>query len=141
MKRILQLVMGASLMLGNTGLSAHAQDSSKLLLPPPTFNGNQVVQDRSAATNQAAAQLPGAVDEPRVPDTSKDDPSFKEALKLIAPMSPEQIEEYNLQLDARDRARGKEPVSIDSGTRSVRLSMRPGERPPVIKVSLAGSAP
>lgn len=135
MKRILQLVMGASLVLGNVGMSAHAQDGSNLLLPPPTFNGNQINQTRGAQPTQAAAQLPGAAEEPKVPETSKDDPGFQEALKMIAPMSPEQIEEYNRQLDARDRARGKEIESINSGTRSVRLSMRPGERPPVIKVS------
>lgn len=135
MKRILQLMMGVSLAFGYADTIARAQDGSNLLLPPPTFSGNQITQTPSSTPARATAQLPGAVDEPKVSDTSKDDPGFKEALKMIAPMSPEQIEEYNRQLDARDRARGKDVDTINSSTRSIRLSMKPGEMPPVIKVS------
>jgi intracellular multiplication protein IcmK len=128
-------MMGASLVLGNVGTIAHAQDASNLLLPPPTFSGNQIAPQTAATPLQATVQVPGAVEEPKVPDTSKDDVGFREALKIIAPMSPEQIEHYNRELDARDRARGKEVESVNSSTRSIRLSMKPGEMPPVIKVS------
>lgn len=133
MKRICKLVMGASLVFGTVGSAVHAQEGSNLLLPPPK------VAPQTAAPVAASAmqpqQVPGITpDEPEVPTTSKDDKSFQDALRVIAPMSPEQIEEYNRQLDLNDRARGKEPNPVDSGTRSIRLSMKPGEVPPVIRV-------
>lgn len=134
MKSILKLMIGAGLVLSNVNTSAFAQDGSNLLLPPPSYTPAQVQQNQLAAG--AVAQIaPPADEKPAVAETSKDDPGFQEALKLLAPMSPEQIEEYRRALDARDRAQGREIAPINSSTRSIRMSMKPGEMPPVIKTA------
>jgi intracellular multiplication protein IcmK len=118
------------LMTGTSGF-ALAQDA-QLLLPPPSYQGGQPVQ----APTGAIGQLPQAQEKPKPAQGSVEDEQFQEALKVIAPMTPTQIKEVRKVLDANDKAQS-EPLgqALQPTTRSVVLSMRPGELPPVIRVA------
>ncbi len=122
--------LSAFLLAGTSGL-AFSQDA-QLLLPPPSYNQAQQAQ---AAPAGAVGQIAPTEEKKKAPPGSVEDEQFQEALKSIAPMSPQQIEEMRRQLDARDRAQGVPLSPVQPTTRSVMLSMRPGEMPPVVRVA------
>lgn len=123
--------LSALLVTGTSGL-AFAQEDPELLLPPVSYSNQN--QQAGQVPAGAVGQLPQA-EEKKVPPGSIEDKQFQDALKAIAPMSPQQIEEMRRQLDARDRAQGVPINPVQPTTRSVMLSMRPGELPPVVRVS------
>jgi intracellular multiplication protein IcmK len=121
--------LSAFLLTGTSGF-AFSQDA-QLLLPPPSYNQGQ----QAVAPMGAVGQIAPFQEKPKAPQGSVEDEQFQEALKSLAPMSPTQIEEMRRQLDARDRAQGVPLSPVQPMTRSVNLSMRPGEMPPVIRVA------
>lgn len=96
-----------------------AQDSSALLVPPASY--------------PAGANPSGGV-QPMAPAATPADPdaAFKEALKQIVPLTDEQVLRLRRELDKIDQAQGKPLTSMQSSTRSVRISLKSGERPSVI---------
>lgn len=95
-----------------------AQDSNALLVPPVGY---------PAGVNSNGIQ-------PMAPAAAAADPdaAFKEALKQIVPLSDEQVLRLRRELDKIDQAQGKPLTSMQSSTRSVRISLKSGERPSVI---------
>lgn len=106
--------------------TAAAQDGSQLLLPPATYG--------KPAPVPAAAQQSPAIGTP-VSDAELQDEAFQDALKSIAPLTPEQIEIMRRKLDGVDRAQGKPLNPGAPVTRSIAISLKSGERPATIKVS------
>lgn len=114
--------------------TSFAQDKSNLLLPPATYPpaktsttppaGGQTAN--TAATAPAASQ--GSEQEIR-------DKTFEQALKTIYPLTPDQEVKARQQGDKIDKARGEPLVPVKPVTRSVRVSLRSGDAPPVIKVA------
>lgn len=110
----------AALALASAAFPAHssAQDSSALLVPPAAYPAGA-----NPSGIQPMAPAPAAVD----PDAA-----FKEALKQIVPLTDEQVLRLRKELDKIDQAQGKPLTSMQSATRSVRISLKSGERPSVI---------
>lgn len=125
MNRSLKAIAAALAMSGVHTAAVHAQPAD-LLLPPATYGPESVrvtpVQDSPAIGTP-------------IPDVDPSDEAFQEALKGIAPLTPEQIEEARRRLDAVERAQGKPLTPVVPVTRSVAVSLKSGERPPTIKVS------
>jgi intracellular multiplication protein IcmK len=120
-------------LLSGTCSSVFAQEGSNLLLPPPTYKaseGNNIAPQQV----QMGGTAPDASQKKDVPQGSTEDPSFKAALHSISPLSPDQIGKTRTTLDAADRAQNAPLSPIQPVTRSIRLSMKPGEMPPTIKV-------
>lgn len=107
--------------------SSYAQDASGLLLPPATYSNGQ---GQSSAAPLSAPAGQGADQ-----DDSPEDAAFSDALRQIAPLTPEQIERARRQLDDVDRAQGTPLQPIHPVTRSIGISLRSGERPATLKVS------
>jgi intracellular multiplication protein IcmK len=66
-------------------------------------------------------------------DTS--DAAFGQALRNIAPLSPDQIERARRRVDEVDRASGKPLAPVTPVTRSIAVSLKSGEMPPSVKVA------
>lgn len=107
--------------------AAMAQEASPLLLPPATYSAPAA----AGASQSAASPLPGTP----IPDVDPSDEAFQDALKSIAPLTPEQVEIMRRRLDGIDRAQGKPLVPVAPVTRSIAVSLKSGERPATIKVS------
>lgn len=100
-----------------------AQDSNDLFLPPATY-----------PSGGAAAPAPSpAVGSPVNVDPS--DAAFEEAIKRIAPLSPAQIKQMRTVLDGVDKATGMPLTNVNPVTRSLKVSLKSGERPASLKVS------
>jgi len=121
-----KLLVLTAILAGLSGMfgTAAAQDASGLLLPPATYS-------------QPPAQSPG-MQSPQPAAAAQQDPddaAFNDALRQIAPLTPEQIEKARRTLDDVDRAQGMPLQPIQPVTRSIGVSMRSGERPASLKVS------
>lgn len=103
---------------------AFAQAGNDLLLPPATYS----------RPSQTASEASPPIGSP-IPNVSPEDEAFQDALKGIAPLTPEQIEEMRRRLDRIDHAQGKPLTAVTPVTRSVGISMKSGEKPATIKVS------
>ncbi len=136
MIRKFNILLGVGLLLTGTCSPVFAQEGSDLLLPPPTYKPAQ-----NAPQPVQQGQLGGTVPEATtaspskdIPNDSPDNPGFKAALEKISPLSPQQIDKTRKTLDAADKAQNGPLAPIQPVTRSIRLSMKPGEMPPAIKV-------
>ena len=110
----------------STTVFSVAQESSDLLLPTGNF-------PESAITRNNGASAPAVVGAPVSADPS--DASFQEALKQIAPFTPGQIKQLRQVLDGVDKATGSPLSQVNPVTRSIKVSLKSGERPASLKVS------
>lgn len=104
---------------------ALAQSDTPLLLPQANFP--------RVTSNEVNANSP-VIGSP-IDDISPEDAAFQEALKSVAPLSPDQIREMRSRLDAVEKANGLPLATLNPVTRSVSVSLKSGERPAVLKVS------
>lgn len=109
--------------LGTT-IPVFAQDSSGLLLPPASF-------PQSSGANASPNPVVGSP----IDNVDPSDATFQEALKHVAPLSPGQIKQMRQVLDDADKASGSPLSSINPVTRSIRVSLKSGERPASLRVS------
>jgi intracellular multiplication protein IcmK len=109
--------------LGTT-IPVFAQDGSDLLLPPASFPQSS---GASTAPNPAIGTPINNVD--------PSDATFQEALKHVAPLTPGQIKQMRRVLDDADKASGSPLSNINPVTRSIRVSLKSGERPASLRVS------
>lgn len=115
----------AALAISCIPAAAMAQEGSELLLPPATY---------SKPATGAQAQPTPPIGSP-VSDEELSNQAFEDALKSIAPLTPEQVEKMRRRLDSIDKAQGKQLTPIVPVTRSVAVSLKSGERPATVKVS------
>jgi intracellular multiplication protein IcmK len=115
------LLAVASLALVLTSAAAIAQGAPPLLPPPP------VVPSAPVQANPQQPQMGTPY------DTS--DAAFGQALRNIAPLSPDQIERARRRVDEVDRASGKPLAPVTPVTRSIAVSLKSGEMPPSVKVA------
>lgn len=133
-RKIHALAVITSLLAG-TGGSVLAQDA-ELLLPPPKYtNGGANQAQFSPQGVGAVGQLPQAPEKEKPPKDSVEDEQFQEAIGAILPQSPKQIEYRRQKVDEADEAESRPLKPIQSTTRSISMSMRPGEQPPVLRVA------
>ena len=116
--------------------NALAQDAGTLLLPPANFSPQAA---QSGQVNQFQQQ-PGlqAATPVAPPQASQEDvnaKAFEEALRTLYPLTPEQQRTVIEKGDKIDRAIGTPLAPVSPVTRSVRVSLRSGDRPPVIATS------
>lgn len=66
---------------------------------------------------------------------NKQDPQalFEESLRRLMPLKPEQIRDYRAVSEKRERALSPTPPVLQS--RTVRVSLQPGQKPPVVKTT------
>lgn len=115
-------VIAAALAASCLGAAAtHAQE--QLLLPPATYGKAQVAAN--------ASPPPGTP----IPDVDPADEAFQDALKGIAPLTPDQVEIMRRRLDEVERAQGRPLTPVSPVTRSIAVSLKSGERPASVKVA------
>lgn len=114
----------AALAMACVPAAAMAQDGSELLLPPATYS-------KPAAGGQQATPPIGTP----VSDAELSNQAFEDALKVISPLTPEQVEKMRRKQDSIDKAQSRPLSPVVPVTRSVAVSLKSGERPATVKVS------
>ncbi|WP_315923057.1 DotH/IcmK family type IV secretion protein [Mesorhizobium sp. SP-1A] len=109
----------------STTMPVFAQDGSDLLLPPASF----------PQSSGASAAAPTPVVGSPIENVDPSDATFQEALKHLAPLTPGQIKQMRQVLDGVDKATGMPLSPINPITRSIKVSLKSGERPASLKVS------
>lgn len=122
--------MTAALVCSLASGVAFAQDAgSNLLLPPATYPAGQTAQAQGQ-TGRPAVGLPAPAAQPSEAD--QDNKAFHDALKLLYPNTPEQHRIARQAGAADDKASNAPLTPIQPVSRSVRVSLRSGDAPPVI---------
>ena len=114
--------------------NAVAQDAGNLLLPPATFP-SQAVQGNLQQQPLTGSQVAQPVAPAQPSEEEVNEKAFEEALRALYPLTPEQQRKVLEKGDELDRAIGTPLNSVSPVTRSVRVSLRSGDAPPVIATS------
>jgi intracellular multiplication protein IcmK len=109
-------------------------DASDLLMPPATYQTqpSEIIPGVAVpgqTTAQQQQQNTGANDE------EVNEKAFKEALKQLYPLTPDQQRTVRDKGDKNDRALGQPLLPVSPVSRSVRVSLKPGDMPPVVQTS------
>jgi intracellular multiplication protein IcmK len=108
--------------------------------PRPSIGG---LEDLTLPSSGAAA-VPPSVMAPGVPQIgqpiaapqrSPEDEAFENAVKQLVPMTPDQIKEFRRRQDDARRATSLPIQPLNPITRTISLTLKPGEPTPVIRVA------
>ena len=110
--------------------------------PPPASRGGGGLEDLAIPQQQQPAFQPtgappvqiGAPTAP-APSRSAEDEAFESAVKQLVPLTPDQITEFRKRQDAARRAQNLPIAPVRPVTRTISLSLKPGEPTPVIRVT------
>lgn len=94
-----------------------------LTLPPPATQ---------AAIPPPAAPVTGTAPQP---NRTPEDEAFENAVKNLVPLSPDQIKEFRRRQDDARRAQSLPLTPVRPITRTISLTLKPGEPTPVIRVA------
>lgn len=102
------------------------------------FSGNCFAESQAASAtssqvlgqNPAAAQVQAAEEQELAADPQA---LFEESLRRLMPLGPEQIKDYRAASEKRERALSPTPPVLQS--RTVRVNLQPGQRPPTVKTT------
>lgn len=106
---------------------------------PPASRGGGGLEDLAIPQQQPAFQPTGAapvqIGTPQAPVRSAEDEAFESAVKQLVPLTPDQITEFRKRQDAARRAQNLPIAPVRPVTRTISLSLKPGEPTPVIRVT------
>ena len=153
--RFIRLTAGATALLASAAASAQQPASPRLASPPPAAATAPLPQtaapraqiggleDLTLPSSQAPA-VPPSVAAPGVPQIgapipspqrSPEDEAFENAVKQLVPMTPDQIKEFRRRQDDARRAQSLPLQPVVPITRTISLTLKPGEPTPVIRVA------
>ena len=128
----LALAFAASLAPVPAGAQAQPAGMEQLLIsaPPPA----PVAQQPAGVPQSVGAPQASPSFGPKGNGQTQRDDNFQKALKAIAPVSPDQVRTYR---QADDKLKREMVVPVNPGrpvSRAVRVTLKPGEEPPVVRV-------
>jgi intracellular multiplication protein IcmK len=92
-------------------------------------------QQQQQPAFQPAGAAPVQIGAPQAPGRSAEDEAFESAVKQLVPLTPDQITEFRKRQDAARRAQNLPIAPVRPVTRTISLSLKPGETTPVIRVT------
>lgn len=107
------------------------------------LSGQAVAAEPQGLTEAQAEAVASAAEEsakaPAV-QPQKADPAFEKAISGILPMSPDQIRAFEQSIRAAEDAAGTPQGPITPVSRSIDLSLKPGETPPTVHMALGNAS-
>lgn len=108
-------------------------------IPPAAARGGGGLEDLAIPQQPAFQPTGGApvgigVPTAGAPTRSAEDEAFESAVKQLVPLTPDQITEFRKRQDAARRAQNLPIGTVRPITRTISLSLKPGEPTPVIRV-------